>query len=128
MIKRIVDIDERAYVHLKNLQLRIERDKKTVGSIPIEDLGVLILQHPAIVITQATIIVCQQNNVVILFCDEKHLPYSVMLPVSDGHTLHQKVIQTQIGAKSPLTKKSGSKLCNKKLWSRGKRYLSQVRT
>ena len=38
MIKRIVDISERAYVYLKNSQLRIERDKKIVGSIPVEDL------------------------------------------------------------------------------------------
>ena len=105
MIKRIVDVGERAYIHLKNSQLRIERDKKIVGSIPIEDLGVLILQHPAIVITQATIIACQQNNVVILFCDEKHLPYSVLLPISDGHTLHQKIIQTQIDVKKPVTKR-----------------------
>lgn len=120
MIKRIVDIGERAYVHLKNSQLRIERDKKIVGSIPIEDLGVLILQHPAIVITQATIIACQQNNVVILFCDEKHLPYSVMLPVSDGHTLHQKVIQTQIGAKRPLTKRVWKQIVQQKIMEQGK--------
>ena len=120
MIKRIVDISERAYVHLKNSQLRIERDKKIVGSISIEDLGVLILQHPAIVITQATIIACQQNNVVILFCDEKHLPYSVMLPVSDGHTLHQKVIQTQIGAKRPLTKRVWKQIVQQKIMEQGK--------
>ena len=33
MIKRIVDISERAYVYLKNSQLRIERDKK-IGVFP----------------------------------------------------------------------------------------------
>jgi len=52
MIKRIIDISEAAYVHLKNQQLVIEKQSEIVGQVPIEDLGVLILQHPAIVLTQ----------------------------------------------------------------------------
>ena len=91
MIKRIVDISEQAYIHTKNYQLLIDKKEETVGQIPIEDLGVLILQHPAIVITQSTIVACQKNKVAIIFCDERHLPYSVILPISDGHTLHQKL-------------------------------------
>ncbi len=52
MIKRIIDISEAAYVHLKNQQLVIEKQSEIVGQLPIEDLGVLILQHPAIVLIQ----------------------------------------------------------------------------
>ena len=52
MIKRIIDISDKAYIHLKHQQLIIEKDGDTIAQIAIEDLGVLILQHPAIVLTQ----------------------------------------------------------------------------
>ncbi|MEO1943005.1 MAG: CRISPR-associated endonuclease Cas1 [Candidatus Thioglobus sp.] len=67
MIKRTIDISEQAYLHLKHQQLLIDKQGKTVGQVPIEDLGVLILQHPAIVISQQVIIHCQKNKVVIVF-------------------------------------------------------------
>ena len=64
MIKRIIDISDGAYVHLKHQQLVIEKQGAVVGQVPIEDLGVLILQHPAIVLTQQLIVACQKNKVV----------------------------------------------------------------
>jgi len=62
MIKRTIDISEPAYLHLKNQQLLIERDSEVIGSVPVEDLGVLILEHPAIVITQAAIFGFRHSN------------------------------------------------------------------
>ena len=105
MIKRIIDISEQAYLHLKHGQLLVDKDKKTLEFIPIEDLGVIILQHPAIVITQSVIIACQKNNVVLVFCDEHHQPYSIILPVSDGNCLHQKILQQQIHLKLTIRKR-----------------------
>ena len=120
MIKRIVDISERAYIHIKHQQLLIDKEGGVVGKIPIEDLGMLILQHPAIVITQKVIIDCQKNKVVIIFCDEKHLPYSVILPVIDGHTLHQKVMRIQVGAKKPIAKKIWKQIIQQKIMEQEK--------
>ncbi len=105
MIKRIIDISEQAYVYMKHKQLTLERDKEIIGSIPIEDLGAVILQHPAIVITQAVIIACQENNVVLIFCDAQHLPYSTILPISDANTLHSKIVQEQVKTSVPTKKR-----------------------
>ncbi len=115
MIKRIVDISDPAYIHVKHQQLLIDKEGKTAGQIPIEDLGILILQHPAIVITQQVIIACQKNKVGIVFCDERHLPYSVILPVVDGHTLHQKIMRLQIKTKKPVTKRLWKQIVQKKI-------------
>lgn len=125
MIKRIIDISEQAYLHIKHQQLLIDKEGKTLGQIPIEDLGVLILQHPAIVITQKVIIACQQNNVAIVFCDERHLPYSVILPVSDGHTLHQKVMRLQVNVKIPVKKRIWKQVVQQKIMEQA-RTLSLV--
>jgi CRISPR-associated protein Cas1 len=105
MIKRIIDISESAYIHLKQKQLLIDKEKVTVGQIPIEDIGVLILQHPAIVITQQVIIACQKNKVVIIFCDDKRLPYSSILPIAEGNKLHQKIFKEQLNITEPTRKK-----------------------
>ena len=105
MIKRVVDISEQAYLHVKNKQLCVDKNGHTVANIAIEDLGILILQHPAIVITQSVITLCQQNNVAILFCDERHLPISVTLPLWTGHSLHTKIIKEQVASSIPRRKR-----------------------
>ena len=115
MIKRIVDISDRAYVHLKNQQLIIEKQGEIAGQVPIEDLGVLILQHPAIVLTQQLIVACQQNKVVIVFCDEKHLPYSIILPVGEVHTLHNKILKQQMAISEPTRKRLWQEIVQHKI-------------
>lgn len=105
MIKRIIDVSEPAYLHLKNQQLLIDKNGTTVGSIPIEDLCVVILEHPQIVITQMAVIACQKNNIALVFCDDKHLPYSLLLPVSDANTLHNKIFRQQIEMTKPTKKR-----------------------
>ena len=115
MIKRTIDVSEAAYLRLKNQQLLIERDSVVVGSVPIEDLGVLILQHSAIVITQAAIVACQKNNVAVIFCDERHLPYSLLLPLSEGHTLHNRILQEQISISEPTRKRIWKRIVQEKI-------------
>lgn len=115
MIKRIIDISEEAYLHLKNKQLLIDKQGKNVAKIAIEDLGVLILQSPAIVLTQQVIIACQKSKVVIVFCDEKHLPYSVILPIAESHTLHNKILKQQIAIGEPLRKRLWQQIVQQKI-------------
>ena len=105
MIKRVIDISEQAYIHMKNKQFLIERDQEVIATIPIEDLGAVILQHRAIVLTQAVIIACQENNVVLVFCDKQHLPYSVILPISDANSLHTKILIEQTQVSEPTRKR-----------------------
>jgi len=120
MIKRIIDISEPAYLHLKNQQLLIDKNGETVGSIPIEDLGVLILENPQIVITQMAIIACQKNNVALVFCDNRHLPYSLLLPVSDANTLHNKILRQQIEMTMPTKKRLWQQIVVQKIQQQSK--------
>jgi CRISPR-associated protein Cas1 len=115
MIKRIIDISEPAYLHLKQKQLLIDKEGETVASIPVEDLGVVVLEHPQIVVTQSVIIACQQNNVALIFCDQRHLPYSLLLPVSDGHTLHNKVLRQQVEVSVPIKKRLWQQIVRQKI-------------
>lgn len=116
MIKRTIDISDQAYIHIQKKQLIVERDGNVIASIAIEDIGVLILAHYAITITQAALISCQQNNVVVVFCDQKHLPYSVLLPISDGNSLHTKVLSEQLAVSIPTKKRLWQQIVRAKIY------------
>ena len=115
MIKRTVDISERAYISLKNSQMQVDKDGVSVASVPIEDLGILVLQHPGIVLTQALIVACQENNVVVIFCDKAHLPYSVLLPISDGNSLHTRILREQMSITLPMKKRLWRQIVKQKI-------------
>lgn len=115
MIKRIVEVSNPSYLHLKNKQLSIEQDHEQVAQIPIEDIGVLILEHSAICLTQPLIIECQKNNTAIIFCDEKHLPYATILPIAEGNNLHQKILKQQINITEPVRKNLWKQIIQQKI-------------
>lgn len=114
MIKRIVEIGNPRYLHLKHGQLIVEQDKAEVGRVPVEDLGVLILDHPAIVYTQALLVACWEANVVVVICDARHMPSAVLMPM-EGHTLHSKVLQAQIAASEPTQKRLWQQIVQAKI-------------
>ena len=115
MIKRTIDVSQASYLHLKNKQLLIDQNGETVGKVPVEDLGILILEHPAITITQGLILACQKNNVAVVFCDERHLPYSTLLPLSEGNQLHSKVLRQQIKISQPSKKQLWKNIVKEKI-------------
>ena len=52
MIKRTIEISTGAtYLSVKNEQLVIRRDREVVGTVPCEDIGILIVDHPGVTYT-----------------------------------------------------------------------------
>jgi CRISPR-associated protein Cas1 len=74
-----------------------------VRSAPIEDVGLLILDHQQITITQALLAKLLANNTAIITCDDTHHPTGMMLSL-DGHTLQSQKFQAQVEATVPLKK------------------------
>jgi len=103
MIKRIVEITRGSWISLKDRQLVVEQESKVVAKVPIEDLGILLLAHPANVITQQALMACQQADVAVVLCDEKYLPLSLVLPLAGG-SLHTATLLMQIKAKPQTTR------------------------
>lgn len=78
-------------------------DTGEMKSAPIEDIGVLILDHQQITISQALIAKLLANNVAFVTCDNSHHPTGLLLNL-DGNTLQSQKFQTQIEASVPLKK------------------------
>ena len=102
MIKRVLCFEIPARLSLKLAQMVVELQDVT-RTLPIEDIGVVILDHKQITITHALIDALLANNVAIVTSNDKHLPVGLMLPL-DGHTLQSERFRTQIDASEPLKK------------------------
>ena len=104
MIKRTLYFGNPAYLKTANEQLVIEmQDSGESRSSPIEDIGLLILDHQQITITQALMAKLLANNTAIITCDHTHHPTGMWLSL-DGHTLQSQKFQAQIEATVPLKK------------------------
>jgi CRISP-associated protein Cas1 len=104
MIKRTLYFGNPAYLKTKNEQLVFESlEDGEMKVLPIEDIGVLIMDHQQITITQALIAKLLENNVALITCDSKHHPTGLMLNL-DGHTLQSKKFSAQVEATMPLKK------------------------
>jgi CRISPR-associated protein Cas1 len=103
MIKRTLYFGNPTYLSTKLEQLVVrllDQDEKT---IPIEDIGVIILDHQQITISQALIAKLLNHNVALITCDQTHHPSGLLLTL-DGHTLQSQKFQEQIQASKPLLK------------------------
>mgnify|MGYP000914448965 CR=1 FL=1 len=104
MIKRTLYFGNPAYLKTGNEQMVIElADTGETRQAPIEDIGILILDHQQITITQALIAKLLANNVALITCDPTHHPTGLLLNL-DGNTLQSQKFQAQVNASVPLKK------------------------
>lgn len=116
MIKRTLYFGNPVYLSKKNEQLLIrlpevefndslpdllKQEAKT--SVPIEDIGVVILDDQRIIITQGLIESLLANNVALVTCDKTHHPTGLMLNLA-GNNLQSARFQAQLNAPQPLFK------------------------
>lgn len=104
MIKRTLYFGNPCYLKTKNEQLVVELvETNELKEAPIEDIGIVILDHPQITITQALLAKLMANNTVVMSCDSTHHPIGLLLPV-EGHTLQSQKQKAQVEASQPLKK------------------------
>lgn len=115
MIKRTLCFSNPAYLSLRNAQLVIklpEVEKADVSdsfkreattAIPIEDIGVVVLDNKQITITQGVLEALLENNCAVITCDSSHLPVGLMLPLC-GNTTQNERFRCQLDASLPLKK------------------------
>jgi CRISPR-associated protein Cas1 len=104
MIKRTLYFGNPAYLKTRNEQLMVEmQDSGELKSAPIEDIGLLILDHQQITITQALLAKLLANNTAVITCDDTHHPTGMLFSL-DGHSLQSQKFQAQVEASVPLKK------------------------
>jgi CRISPR-associated protein Cas1 len=104
MVKRTLYFGNPAHLSTENLQLVVKQAETAQKmTVPIEDLGMVVLDHAQISITQPLLAQLAENKVSVLTCNTRHVPIALMLPM-EGNVLAQKYQQAQITASEPLKK------------------------
>lgn len=91
---RNIMIDEGDYlkVYLDNIEIHKGENKYT---LPLSDIGIIVLDGMATSITTRLLATCSTYNVVLVICDKKHLPVGIYLPLNQ-HSRIVKIINKQI--------------------------------
>ena len=105
MIKRTLFFGNPAYLSTKNEQLVVNfpEEEKEDKTIPIEDLGFVVLENPQITLTNGLLMKLVQNKTAVITCDKQHLPCSILQPLV-GHTEQTVRYRHQLEASVPLKK------------------------
>ena len=116
MIKKTLYFGNPAYLSLRNAQLIIRLPEvvdnntlpeyfKQVSEVskPIEDIGVIVLDHKQITITSGVLEAFLENNCAVLTCDSKSMPVGLLLPLH-GNTIQNERFRQQLDASLPLSK------------------------
>lgn len=112
MIKRTLYFGNPAYLSLKLKQLVVrlpqkdgenKDEKELTRTVPIEDIGVVVLDHKQITVTQGLISELLDNNCAVITCDSRQLPVGLLLPLA-GNSVQNERFRLQIDASLPLKK------------------------
>lgn len=116
MIKRTLYFGNPSYLSIKNAQLAIrlpevekndllptEFKREALATIPVEDIGIVIIDNPQITLTSGLLQALQENNVAVIICDYRHMPQSLLLPI-EGNSIQQERYDAQLAASEPLKK------------------------
>jgi len=116
MIKKTLCFSNPAYLSLRDAQLVIKLPEvekadnlteafKKANEVtrPIEDIGVVVLDHKQITITQGALEALLENNSAVVTCDSSHMPVGLLLPLV-GNTTQNERFRDQLDASLPLRK------------------------
>jgi CRISPR-associated protein Cas1 len=116
MIKKTLYFENPAYLSMKDKQMVIKLPEvekndslpdffkgESVRRIPVEDIGIIILDNNQITITHGLIEALMANNCALITCNGQRMPTGLHLPL-DGNTLQQERFQAQIETSIPLKK------------------------
>jgi CRISPR-associated protein Cas1 len=116
MIKKTLYFSNPTYLSLKNAQLvvklpEVEKNdtlpesfkQEAVRTIPIEDIGVIVIDNKQITFTSGVVEALLENNAAVITCDSRSMPYGLLLPL-ERNTTQSERFTAQIEASQPLKK------------------------
>lgn len=117
MLKKSVLIEQKSKVTCKNLQLHIKTEKRE-ASIPIEDIGFLVIDNPETYVSIPALNLLVENNTSVIICNTSHLPNGMFLNLNSHH-IQQEMFKHQINASMPLKKQLWQQTIKRKIKNQG---------
>lgn len=118
MLKKTILLENKSQVHSKNFQLVITTEQRE-SSIPIEDIGFVVLDHSEIYFSVTAFNQLIENNAAVIICNQKHLPNGLFMNLNSHH-IQQEIFRNQIEASIPLKKQLWQQTIVEKITNQGK--------
>ena len=96
MLKQTLLFSNPFHLSTHNRQL-VAKDKVTAEerTIPMEDIGFIVFEHPQITFTQAVMQLLSENNSAVIFCDTYYMPSSMLLHL-ETNQIQAEMFKNQI--------------------------------
>lgn len=105
MLKRTLAFTNPYHLSLKNRQMiiRDKGDSGTCASVPVEDIGYVILENQEISITMPLLNALADNNAAVIVCSDRFMPNAMLMNL-DANSTQGESFRAQLSAKEPLKK------------------------
>ena len=110
MIKRTLYFGSPTWLNVDHGQLVVrdplfdgKEGRSERGRIPIEDIGLVVLDHKQLTVTHAVLHELLANNAAVVVCDDKRHPTGLLLNLN-GNTVQAELFKYQIESSEPLRK------------------------
>jgi CRISPR-associated protein Cas1 len=117
MIKRTILVENKSSITTKNQQLILKSEIRE-STIPIEDIGFLVLDHAEIYLSIPAMNLIIENNTAVIICGSNHLPNGMLLNLNSHH-IQQEIFKNQIEASIPLKKQLWQQTIVEKIRNQG---------
>jgi CRISPR-associated protein Cas1 len=116
MLKRTLVFSNAVNLTLKNRQLVIsfKEIEREPTSVPIEDVGCVIIENQRVSITIPLLNALTDNNVQVVFCNEHFMPNSMLLNL-DNNITQGETLRNQMAASEPLKKQMWKQIVEAKI-------------
>ena len=84
MLKKTILLENKASLTAKNQQLVIKTETRE-STIPIEDIGFLVIDNPEIYLSITAMNLLIENNSSVIICNTNHLPNGMFLNLNSHH-------------------------------------------
>ncbi|GAA3632970.1 type II CRISPR-associated endonuclease Cas1 [Flavivirga jejuensis] len=118
MIKKTLLFSNKCSITTKLEQLVIKSETRN-KTIPIEDIGFLVIDNPEIYISIPALNLLIKNNTSVIICNKTHLPNGMFLNLNSHH-IQQEIFKYQIEASVPLKKQLWQQTIIEKIKNQGK--------
>ena len=88
--------------------------KDAERTIPVEDIGIVVLDHKQVTITQGLLDALMENNSVVVTCNSAHHPTGLLMPLS-GNSIQNERFRAQLDATEPLKKQLWAQTVSQKI-------------
>ncbi|MFN4198039.1 MAG: type II CRISPR-associated endonuclease Cas1 [Flavobacterium sp.] len=117
MLKKTLLFENKTSVSAKYEQLVIKTDTRET-TIPIEDIGFVVIDHPEIYLSITAMNLLVENNTALIICGKNHLPNGMFLNLNSHH-IQQEIFKHQLAATLPLKKQLWQQTVIEKITNQG---------